>query len=98
MHIHKAGGPGRFVTTAACLTLSRQMDTPGIYTAEQVEAWKPITEAVHAKGGVMLLQLWHMGRASHTGKNGRGSQSMVLLLPRGAPLDLLLGWCLALPA
>ncbi|WP_263351412.1 alkene reductase [Acidicapsa acidisoli] len=39
---------------------------PGIHSAEQVEGWKLVTEAVHAKGGFIFLQLWHVGRASHT--------------------------------
>lgn len=39
-------------------------NTPGIWSQEQVEAWKKITAAVHAKGGKMLLQLWHVGRVS----------------------------------
>ncbi len=38
---------------------------PGIWTPAQQQAWKPIVEAVHAKGGKIALQLWHMGRASH---------------------------------
>lgn len=38
--------------------------TPGIYSAAQVEAWKPITEAVHRKGGKIVMQLWHVGRIS----------------------------------
>lgn len=38
--------------------------TPGIWTKEQAEAWKPITDAVHAKGGVFFCQIWHVGRAS----------------------------------
>jgi 2,4-dienoyl-CoA reductase-like NADH-dependent reductase (Old Yellow Enzyme family) len=41
-------------------------ESPGIYTAEQAEAWKPVTEAVHQRGGQIFLQLWHCGRASHT--------------------------------
>ncbi|KAJ6645260.1 12-oxophytodienoate reductase 1 [Pseudolycoriella hygida] len=36
---------------------------PGIYTNEQVEGWKKVTEAVHAKGGVIFCQLWHVGRS-----------------------------------
>ncbi|OBZ87507.1 12-oxophytodienoate reductase 1 [Choanephora cucurbitarum] len=36
---------------------------PGIYTKEQIEAWKKVTEAVHEKKGVIYLQLWHVGRA-----------------------------------
>jgi 2,4-dienoyl-CoA reductase-like NADH-dependent reductase (Old Yellow Enzyme family) len=39
-------------------------DTPGIWSEEQVAGWKRITEAVHAAGGTMLLQLWHVGRIS----------------------------------
>ncbi|KAI5674287.1 hypothetical protein M9H77_14651 [Catharanthus roseus] len=38
---------------------------PGIFTKEQVEAWKEIVDAVHAKGAVIFCQLWHVGRASH---------------------------------
>ncbi|GAB4839507.1 12-oxophytodienoate reductase 1, variant 2 [Ancistrocladus abbreviatus] len=38
--------------------------TPGIWTKEQVEAWKPIVEAVHAKGGIFFCQIWHVGRVS----------------------------------
>ena len=38
---------------------------PGIWTAEQTEAWKPVTEAVHDAGGRIVLQLWHMGRMVH---------------------------------
>ena len=41
------------------------MDTPGIYSAEQVQGWKAITAAVHAAGGHMCAQLWHVGRVSH---------------------------------
>lgn len=38
---------------------------PGIWTLEQVEAWKPVTEAVHEAGGRIFCQLWHMGRLVH---------------------------------
>lgn len=41
------------------------LDTPGIYSDAQVAAWKPITEAVHAAGGKIVIQLWHVGRVSH---------------------------------
>lgn len=39
--------------------------TPGIYSAAQVEAWQKVTTAVHASGGKIFLQLWHVGRVSH---------------------------------
>jgi N-ethylmaleimide reductase len=41
------------------------INTPGIYSDEQVEGWKKVTDAVHAKGGKMFIQLWHVGRMSH---------------------------------
>jgi 2,4-dienoyl-CoA reductase-like NADH-dependent reductase (Old Yellow Enzyme family) len=39
-------------------------DTPGIWSDEQVEGWKSVTRAVHDAGGIILLQLWHVGRIS----------------------------------
>ena len=42
---------------------------PGIYSSEQVAGWKKVTEAVHAKGGKIFLQLWHGGRACHPNLN-----------------------------
>ena len=39
--------------------------TPGLYTDEQTEAWRKVTDAVHAKGGKIFAQLWHVGRMSH---------------------------------
>ena len=45
---------------------------PGIWNAEQVESWKGITDAVHAAGGLILCQLWHMGRVVHPSLPGRG--------------------------
>ncbi|WP_433771327.1 alkene reductase [Pseudomonas putida] len=46
--------------------------TPGIYTQAHVEAWAPVTKAVHEAGGRIVMQLWHVGRMSHVSlqKNG----------------------------
>ncbi|MEH0166558.1 alkene reductase [Roseateles microcysteis] len=41
------------------------LDTPGIHTPEQVAAWRQVTDAVHAEGGKVAVQLWHVGRVSH---------------------------------
>ena len=46
--------------------------TPGIYTDAHVAAWKPVTEAVHAAGGRIVLQLWHVGRISHSSLQENG--------------------------
>ncbi len=40
--------------------------TPGIHTPEQVAGWREVTDAVHAAGGLIFLQLWHVGRSSHS--------------------------------
>ncbi|WP_282131458.1 alkene reductase [Pseudoalteromonas aliena] len=40
--------------------------TPGIHSQAQIEGWKKVTQAVHAKGGIIFAQLWHVGRVSHT--------------------------------
>ncbi|HYZ14865.1 MAG TPA: hypothetical protein VE591_00635, partial [Candidatus Acidoferrum sp.] len=39
--------------------------TPGIHTRSQVEGWRRVTQAVHERGGKIVLQLWHVGRISH---------------------------------
>ncbi|MYM73530.1 alkene reductase [Duganella sp. FT134W] len=40
--------------------------TPGIYSQEQIAGWRKVTDAVHAEGGIIFAQLWHVGRVSHT--------------------------------
>jgi len=40
--------------------------TPGCYSDDQIRGWKEVTDAVHAKGGTIVVQLWHTGRISHT--------------------------------
>ncbi|MDY7024712.1 MAG: alkene reductase [Pseudomonadota bacterium] len=50
--------------------------TPGIYSGGQVEQWKKITAAVHAQGGKIVLQLWHVGRISHVDVLPEGEQPL----------------------
>jgi len=40
--------------------------TPGIYSEQQINGWRDVVDAVHAKGGLIFLQLWHVGRVSHS--------------------------------
>ncbi|KZV37323.1 hypothetical protein F511_01191 [Dorcoceras hygrometricum] len=47
-------------------------NTPGLWTKEQTDAWKPIVKAVHAKGAVFFCQIWHTGRVSNTGFQSNG--------------------------
>lgn len=66
-YAQRASG-GLLITEAAQVSPQGQgyVNTPGIYTDAQVAGWRPVTEAVHAAGGRIFLQLWHVGRISHT--------------------------------
>ncbi|MEO9337818.1 alkene reductase [Mesorhizobium sp. SB112] len=48
-------------------------DTPGIYSQAQIDGWRKVTDAVHAKGGRIFLQLWHVGRVSHIDLQEQGA-------------------------
>ncbi|WP_053268273.1 alkene reductase [Pseudomonas chlororaphis] len=58
---------GLLITEATQISAQAQgyQDTPGLYTQEQIEGWRKVTDAVHAKGGRIFVQLWHVGRVSH---------------------------------
>ena len=47
--------------------------TPGLYTRAQIEAWRPVTAGVHARGGRIFPQLWHVGRISHPSLQPHGA-------------------------
>src|ERR1700685_4059245 len=59
--------------------------TPGIHSAEQIAGWKLVTDAVHAAGGRIFLQLWHVGRISHPSLQPDGALPVApsALLPEG---------------
>lgn len=61
-------GAGLIIAEATQISPEGQgyIATPGIHSPEQIAGWKLVTEAVHAKGGRIVLQLWHVGRISHT--------------------------------
>ncbi|MDQ2139945.1 alkene reductase [Alcaligenaceae bacterium B3P038] len=58
---------GLIITEATQVSAQAQgyQDTPGLYTPPQIEGWRKVTDAVHAKGGKIFVQLWHVGRVSH---------------------------------
>ena len=66
-YTQRASGGGLIVTEAT--PVSRQgygyAGAPGIYSDAQIAGWRRVTDAVHAKGGLIFLQLWHVGRQSH---------------------------------
>ncbi|WP_029555424.1 alkene reductase [Xanthobacter sp. 91] len=65
---------GLLITEASQISQQGQgyQDTPGIYSDAQVAGWKKVTDAVHAKGGRIFIQLWHVGRVSHTSLQPNG--------------------------
>jgi len=56
--------------TPVALTGRGYLGAPGIYGDAHIAGWKKITDAVHAKGGKMFMQLWHVGRTSHVDLTG----------------------------
>ena len=68
----RASDGGLIITEATNISLTSRgwLGAPGLYSDQQVEGWKKIVSAVHAKGGHMFAQLWHSGRSSHTSMTG----------------------------
>ncbi|CAN5325344.1 alkene reductase [soil metagenome] len=65
---------GLLITEASQVSQQGQgyQDTPGIYTKEQVAGWRKVTDRVHERGGHIYIQLWHVGRISHTTLQANG--------------------------
>jgi N-ethylmaleimide reductase len=59
---------GLLITEASQVSQQGQgyQDTPGIYSKEQIAGWRKVTDRVHEHGGRIFIQLWHVGRISHT--------------------------------
>ncbi|WP_296172386.1 alkene reductase [uncultured Brevundimonas sp.] len=66
-YYRQRAGAGLIIAEATQISQQGQgyQDTPGIYSQAQIEGWKSVTSAVHAEGGKIFLQLWHVGRVSH---------------------------------
>jgi N-ethylmaleimide reductase len=67
---------GLIITEATAITHQGQgyADVPGLYTKEALDGWKRVTDAVHAEGGKIVVQMWHVGRISHTTLQPNGSK------------------------
>ncbi len=65
---------GLIITEASHVSPEGQgyIDTPGIYNVQQVAGWRRVTDAVHAEGGRIVVQLWHVGRVSHVSLQPNG--------------------------
>lgn len=67
-YYRQRAGAGLILTEATSVTPMGvgYADTPGIWNDEQTEGWKKVTDAVHTEGGKIFMQLWHVGRISHS--------------------------------
>ena len=65
---------GLLITEATAISHQGQgyADVPGLYAPEQLASWKRVTDAVHATGGCIVTQIWHVGRVSHTSLQPHG--------------------------
>ena len=65
---HPRDGAGLIVSEGTQVSPLGQgyLDTPGMYSPEQLAGWRLVTDAVHARGGKIVAQIWHVGRISHT--------------------------------
>ncbi len=71
-YAQRASEGGLQIAEATSISLQGRgyLGSPGIYTNDQIAGWRRVTDAVHAKGGRILLQLWHVGRQSHVDNTG----------------------------
>ena len=68
----RASKGGLIITEATAISVTGRgyLGAPGIYSDQQVAGWRKVVDAVHAKGGFIVLQLWHVGRTSHVDMTG----------------------------
>jgi N-ethylmaleimide reductase len=79
-------GAGLIITEATQASEGGQgyINTPGVHSTPQVDRWKQVTDAVHAKGGRIFVQLWHVGRISHPDfRGGDAPIAPSAIAPRG---------------
>lgn len=82
--------PGGLQITEAtdiCATASGYPGCPGVFSPPQLAAWRKVTDAVHGKGGIIISQLWHTGRASSSAMRGEKTVSSSDLPMSGNYLD-----------
>ncbi len=81
-YTQRATSGGLLITEATGVSDTAQgyPETPGVWTQEHVEAWKPIVDAVHRKGALFICQLWHVGRVSTNGKHSSNAHECFMFV------------------
>src|SRR6195256_6243510 len=78
--------PGALIVAEASPVMATGFGSPGvpgIYTEQQIRGWREVVDAVHARGGIIFLQLWHVGRVSHSSFQPGG---MLPVAPSAVPI------------
>ncbi|HEY4263476.1 MAG TPA: alkene reductase [Schlesneria sp.] len=96
----RASAGGLIIAEATPISISGRgyLGAPGIYSDQQVVGWKKVTDAVHAKGGRIFLQLWHVGRQSHVDMTGGVSPVTASAIPYEGVAYTANGWVQVSPA
>lgn len=84
---------GLIITEATAISQQAQgyADVPGLYAPDQIDGWRQVTQAVHAAGGVIVTQLWHVGRVSHNSLQPGGQAPVAPSAIRAAAKTYLVG-------
>src|SRR5882672_1097221 len=90
----RASESGLIISEATTISIAGRgwFGAPGLYSDEQVEGWKKVTEVVHAKGGRMFSQLWHTGRASHIDNTNGAAPLAPSVVPYQETVSTPNGW------
>ncbi|MFZ6649609.1 alkene reductase [Undibacterium sp. TJN25] len=96
----RASAGGLIITEATAVAFNGRgyLGAPGIYSDAQVDGWRRITDAVHAKGGRIFLQLWHVGRVSHVDMTGGESPVAPSAIPFEGAAFTANGWVTPSPS
>lgn len=84
LYYEQRSGAGLIISEATQISQLGQgyISTPGIHSPQQIEGWKKIVDAVHSKGSKIVLQLWHVGRISHSAFHGQQPVAPSAIAPR----------------
>ncbi|ODN69711.1 N-ethylmaleimide reductase [Methylobrevis pamukkalensis] len=85
LYYRQRAGAGLIVTEGSQISRQGQgyIQTSGIYSPAQVEGWRKVTDAVHADGGLIAIQIWHVGRVSHVSLQENGAAPVAPSAIRG---------------
>jgi len=99
-YAQRASDGGLIISEATPVVITGRgyLGAPGIYDDAQIDGWKKVTDAIHAKGGRIFMQLWHVGRTSHVDLTGGVAPVTASVGPYNGVSKTRTGWQPASPA